>query len=106
MKRYNSSEEIRNCFCGYRKYFVSEALELEKEVFYEAYEELLTPKAKRTKQMTVGTSHVRRLRNMQEISIESNVNVLEFINRLRALTTNNVNETTYWWEEENALQFI
>jgi hypothetical protein len=29
---------------------------------------------------------------MQEISIESNVNVLEFINRLRALTTNNVNE--------------
>jgi hypothetical protein len=31
---------------------------------------------------------------MQEISIESNVNVLEFINRLRALTTNNVNETT------------
>jgi hypothetical protein len=38
-----------------------------------------------------GTSHLRRdLKNMQEISIESNVNVLEFINRLRALTTNNV----------------
>jgi hypothetical protein len=31
---------------------------------------------------------------MQEISIESNVNVLEFINRLRALTTNNVNAAT------------
>jgi hypothetical protein len=44
---------------------------------------------------------------MQEISIESNVNVLEFINRLRALTTNNVRSSyNIGRRKENALQFI
>jgi hypothetical protein len=44
---------------------------------------------------------------MQEISIESNVNVLEFINRLRALTTNNVNEAAnIGGRKKIALQFI
>ena len=68
-------------------------LELEKEVFYEAYEDLLTLKPKRNKQSSEGTSHIRRdLKSVQEVSLESNINVLEFINKLRALTTNNINE--------------
>jgi hypothetical protein len=46
MKGYNSSEEIRNVFADTANTLYQKALELEKEVFYEAYEELLTLKPK------------------------------------------------------------
>jgi methionyl-tRNA formyltransferase len=69
------------------------ALKLEEEVFYEAYEDLLTLNPKRMKQFYKGTSHLKNdLVRMKAIDLNSNVNALEFINKLRALTTNNINE--------------
>jgi methionyl-tRNA formyltransferase len=69
------------------------ALKLEKEVFYEAYEDLLSLNPKRIKQIGIGSSHLKNdLKYLQEIDLNTNVNILEFINKLRALTTNNINE--------------
>lgn len=68
-------------------------LNLEKEVFIEAFEDLLTLNPNMSKQVTNGTSHVKKdLKSVQEVSLENNVNVFEFINKLRALTTSDINE--------------
>jgi len=71
-------------------------LKLEEEVFYEAYENLITLKPKRIIQDTIGTSHVKRdLHQIQQIDLSINHNPEMLINKLRALTTNKPSEAAY-----------
>lgn len=73
------------------------ALELEKEIFIESFDELLTLKPIRIQQAEVGTSHNKRdLEIIQEIDLNNKVYPLDFIDLLRALTTNKLTEAAYF----------
>lgn len=72
-------------------------LKLEEEVFKEAFPELLTKNPKRRQQSLKGTAHSKRdLMSMQKVNLNENVNVEDFINKLRALTTNDINEAAFF----------
>jgi methionyl-tRNA formyltransferase len=72
-------------------------LELEAEVFYEAFEALLSLKPKRKKQNERGTSHVKRdFHKLQQIDLNKECHPVEFIDKLRALTTNKESESAYF----------
>lgn len=75
----------------------SKVLKLEEEVFIEAFETLSELNPKRIKQIDTGTSHQKKeLKELQEINISQNCNSLELINKIRALTTNDPNESAYF----------
>lgn len=72
-------------------------LTLEEEVFQESFDDLLTLNPKRKKQYYKGTSHSKHdLIKVQEINLLKAYNAEELINILRALTTNDVNEASYF----------
>lgn len=72
------------------------ALKLEEEVFYEAFEDISLMKPKRIPQKGVGSSHNKKdLREIQEIDLDEKIKALDLINKLRALTTNNLSELAY-----------
>lgn len=72
-------------------------LELEAEVFYEAFETLLSLKPNRKKQNKKGTSHVKRdLHKLQQIDLNQECHPDEFIDKLRTLTTNKESEAAYF----------
>lgn len=73
------------------------ALMLEEEVFYEAFETLITMKPSRKRQQKRGTSHVKRdLHKLQQIDLNHECHPEEFIDKLRALTTNKESEAAYF----------
>ena len=74
----------------------AKVLKLEEKVFIEALPDLVSLKPNRTKQTHLGTSHTRKeLKNMQKIDENKNATYGEMIDRLRALTTNDISEASY-----------
>ena len=74
----------------------AKVLKLEEKVFMEALPDLVSLKPNRTKQTHLGTSHTRKeLKNMQKIDENKTATYGEMIDRLRALTTNDINEASY-----------
>lgn len=74
-----------------------QVLELEKKVFIEALPELLSLNPKRMRQVSNGTSYYKKdLSKIQKIDIDNKILPMEFIDKLRALTTNDVNEAAYF----------
>lgn len=72
-------------------------LKLEEEVFYESFDSLVALKPNRIKQLHKGTSHQKKeLKALREISISENSNAIDLINKIRALTTNDQNESAYF----------
>lgn len=72
-------------------------LELEEKVFIESFDDLLTLSPKRLKQTKKGTSHNKKdLRAIKEINLEASLKTKDIIDRLRALTTNDISESAYF----------
>lgn len=72
-------------------------LELEKKVFIDALPELVSLNPKKVPQSGIGTSYNKRdLSKIQKIDIDNKILPLELIDKLRALTTNDVNEAAYF----------
>jgi methionyl-tRNA formyltransferase len=70
---------------------------LEEEVFKEALAEIITLSPKRSKQTLEGSSHAKNdLKKIQEIGLDQNTTYGEVITTLKALTTNNKNEASYF----------
>lgn len=77
-------------------------LKVEEEVFIEAFDDLLSLNPKREKQKHKGTSHNKKdLMKINEIKLDEKVNSKNLINLLRALTTNNIEESAYFIENGN-----
>lgn len=72
-------------------------LKLEEEVFFEAFDNLVSKNPKRLPQSEEGTAHSKKdLKEVQEIDLQANVPPLELLDRLRALTTNKKSEAAYF----------
>lgn len=73
---------------------------LELKVFKEAWPFIFDGTFKRTKQVeNSGTTHWRKdlfIENIQEINLQKQYLGIELINRIRALTTNDINEAAYF----------
>lgn len=76
------------------------ALELEYEVFQEAWSDLVNFSYKRIQQpLGGGTAHKMRdlyESGMQQIDLDAQVRTGDFIRKLRAMTTNNIDEACYF----------
>ncbi len=72
-------------------------LKLEEEVFYEAYESLVSLNPNRVPQLSKGTTHLKRdLHLIQEINLNEEIEPEAFIDKLRAMTTNKSSEAAYF----------
>ena len=72
-------------------------LELEEKLFAKAIPQLLSGSPQRIPQKRDGTSHVKKdIMAIQEIILNEHVNTKEFIDKLRALTTNKWSEAAYF----------
>lgn len=72
-------------------------LKLEEKVFIDAFPSLLNGSFSRHNQMGIGTSHKKAdLASHQIIDLEGLQSGLSFINKLRALTTNDLQEAAYF----------
>lgn len=79
-------------------------LNLEYEVFTEAFEDLISLKPNRLKQTEIGTEHFKKdLSTIQEINIKDLTEISVFLNKLRALTTNNPNELSYFMDNNKKI---
>lgn len=79
-------------------------LDLEKEVFYEALDSLISLSPARKKQTHKGTSHVKKdLEQIRELKLESSTTVGEVLNKLRALSTNRDDEVAYYTEGDKKI---
>ncbi|MCX2719871.1 formyltransferase family protein [Lentiprolixibacter aurantiacus] len=79
-------------------------LDLEKIVFEEAYDSLLTLNPPRKTQNNLGTSHTKSdLKNVQELDIDKKIRINEFIDLLRALSTNNIKESAYFLYDDKKI---
>ena len=78
----------------------AKALKLEYEVFKEALPSLLTLNPNRSEQQGEGTSHVKKdLKGVQQIDMHDSATYNEMIDKLRGLTTNDINEAA-WFEKD------
>lgn len=76
-------------------------LEVEEQLFKESFANLLTLKPNRTKQIENGTSYNKRdLAKVQKIDLDDKIFPTELIDKLRALTTNNIDEAAYFIIDE------
>lgn len=72
-------------------------LEVEEQLFKDSFANLLTLKPNRTKQIWEGTSYSKKdLAKVQKIDLDEKVLPMDLINKLRALTTNNIDEAAYF----------
>lgn len=73
------------------------ALKLEEEVFYEAFEDILSLNPPRKKQIDKGSAHLKKdLKAIQRIDLDKKYTGEEIINKLRGLTTNSISEAAYF----------
>ncbi|TXD97490.1 hypothetical protein ES754_00405 [Psychrobacter frigidicola] len=87
--------EVEPCFTANELY--KNVLELEKKVFIDALPELVSLNPKRIQQSGKGTSYNKKaLSRIQQIDMDNKILPLELIDKLRALTTNDVNEAAYF----------
>lgn len=72
-------------------------LNLEEDVFFEAFEDIVSKKLLRKPQNESGSSHNKKdLQKIQEINLEEEIKTVDLINKLRALTTNKTSELAYF----------
>jgi methionyl-tRNA formyltransferase len=72
-------------------------LKLEKEVFSEALESLISLNPSRVAQKEAGTSHKKKdLEKIREFNLDDTIIIGEFLNKLRALTTNRNDELAFY----------
>lgn len=72
-------------------------LETEEQLFKEYFSSLLTLKPNRVKQSENGTSYSKKdLAKIQKIDLDNKILPIELIDKLRALTTNNIDEAAYF----------
>lgn len=77
-------------------------LELEKTVFYEAFNQIISLKPTRKVQKETGTSYNKKdLKVLQQIDVNEVATYGEIINKLRALTTNNIDEAAYIVDDDD-----
>lgn len=82
-------------------------LELEFKVFKNAWNQIISLNPKRIKQSNKGTSHSKKdLKTIAELNLNEKVSTKSLINKLRALTTNNVVESAYFIEDGLSLIHI
>lgn len=73
------------------------ALQLEVEVFKEAFQNIVSLKPNKVKQVSEGTTHKKTdLQKIRAIDLDETIVVKDFLDKLRALTTNNLNEMAYF----------
>lgn len=76
-------------------------LKVEEELFKDSFTSLLTLKPTRTKQFKKGTSYNKKdLAKVQEINLNEKIFASDLIDKLRALTTNNIDEAAYFIVDE------
>ena len=76
-------------------------LKVEEQLFKDSFTNLLTLKPTRTKQVKEGTSYSKKdLAKVQEIDLSEEIFALDLIDKLRALTTNNIDEAAYFIVDE------
>lgn len=79
-------------------------LDLEKQVFYEAFDDLVKLNPPRFQQINQGTSHVKKdLEKVRKINLEDKTTNGELIDRLRALSTDKNSELAYFFIEEKKI---
>ena len=79
-------------------------LKLEVETFIEVFNELKALNPSRTPQKEEGTSHKKSdLFNVNKVDLTEKVEVGHFIDKLRAFTTNNIEEAVFF--EKNAQKY-
>ncbi|MFA5556091.1 MAG: formyltransferase family protein [Flavobacteriaceae bacterium] len=79
-------------------------LNTEEEVFKEAFESIISLNLNKTKQLHNGTAYRKSdLQQIREFNLEDMVVIKDFLNKLRALTTNNTNETAYYKEGDKKI---
>lgn len=72
-------------------------LETEEQLFKESFPNLLTLNPNRVQQSEVGTTYNKKdLAKIQKIELDNKVSPIELIDKLRALTTNDINEAAYF----------
>lgn len=72
-------------------------LKVEEQLFKDSFTNLLTLKPTRTKQVKEGTSYNKKdLAKVQEIDLNEKIFASDLIDKLRALTTNNIDEAAYF----------
>lgn len=73
-------------------------LELEKELFYETWDDLVSLDYDRLEQnIEKGTQHTKdEIEKIQRIDLDEKIEVEKFIRKLRALTTNKISEAAYF----------
>ncbi|WP_432712766.1 formyltransferase family protein [Pedobacter sp.] len=73
------------------------ALQLEEEVFKEAFAELRSLKPRRKPQAAAGTAHLKKdLEELRKIELEKTYTAVALLNKLRGLTTNDEKEAAYF----------
>ena len=76
-------------------------LKVEEQLFKDSFTNLLTLKPTRTKQVKEGTSYNKKdLAKVQEIDLNEKIFASDLIDKLRALTTNNIDEAAYFIVDE------
>lgn len=75
-------------------------LQVEEEVFYETFDDLIKLNPRRIPQRAEGTSHVKKdLKTVQQIEMDKLHDPEVLIDRLRALTTNSTSEAAFFIKE-------
>lgn len=80
------------------------ALELEYQIFVESFEKLKSLLPNRIKQVGEGTSHTKKdLARTQKLELDETGTLRSFLDKLRALTTNNPEELSYFFENDRKI---
>lgn len=75
-------------------------LQLERIVFKEALDDLISLSPKRKKQNNSGTTHMKKdIKQKRLLDLNEKITVGELLDKIRALTTNNKKELTYFNSE-------
>lgn len=80
-------------------------LKLEEEVFNEAFDSLINLTPRKEKQIEKGTSYKKSdLKKIQQFSLDDIVQVKDFLDKLRALSTNNPEEMAFYIEDNKKVK--
>ncbi|MDA9306258.1 formyltransferase family protein [Flavobacteriaceae bacterium] len=96
-----NQEELNVDICDTADSLYKKVLRLEFKVFKDAYEDLINLSPRRLKQSNQGTSHKKaELNTVARIGLFEQYSFFEIYNKLRGLTTNNINEAAFFEHNE------
>lgn len=79
-------------------------LALEEKVFIEAFNEIITLNPRRIQQKIKGTSYKKvDIEKVQEFKLDDMIIAKDFLNKIRALSTNDVNELAFYYENDKKI---